>query len=425
MESVVRTQPRVAKEYFHRARLALRTPSRCAILRVRGRFIGHPGVTMNMLNLDATQRQLLDAVREIAETEFAAAAHSWEGEVPWENVETLVDLGFYGINIDEQYGGGGMTEFELLLMLDEIGRVCPDTASFMVNQLLVGPRTIAMFGSEAVRERYLQPVTAGEDHVAIAISEPGAGSDVKSMGTTAEPDGDDWVVNGEKIWVTDLPAASAAVTWAKLPEGLGVFIIDLDRQGVKINHHFTNMAGGSQTHFFMNDVEIPDENVIVRERDAFKELLKALNWERLGGAALANAIALNALTLALEYAQDREQFDQPIADFQGIEWKLADAAKKLQHSRMYTLQAGKQAVEQGRVPDPLQTSIAKLYATEMAEEVVSESLQLHGATGYQQGHPMEYLYRFARGRRIAGGTTEIQKNQIAKRLKADGLPRMY
>jgi len=279
-----------------------------------------------------------------------------------------------------------------------------------------------MFGTESAKERYLPSVTAGEDAIAIAISEPEAGSDIGSMRTTVEEDGGDLVVNGEKIWVSNVAHSSAAVVWVKFPEGLGSVVLEFDWTGVDIQQHYTNMAGHQQTQFRMTDVTIPEENVLTRGKGGFKEQLKALNWERLGSATLANTFAKCALHKALEYAQTREQFGQPIGEFQGIEWKLADAVKRLEASRALTYRAASNAQEQGRVPDRLDASIAKLFASEMVEGVVSEALQVHGANGYQQGHPLEHLYKLARGRRLAAGTDEIQRNQIAAVIKDDGLP---
>ncbi|WP_226480618.1 acyl-CoA dehydrogenase family protein [Natrinema amylolyticum] len=171
----------------------------------------------------------------------------------------------------------------------------------------------------------------------------------------------------------------------------------------------------------MEDVTVPEENVVTRGSDGFENQLRALNWERLGSATLANVIASCALEKALDYAAQREQFDQPIGDFQGIEWKLADAATSLEASRALTHRAAMRAHERGRVPDRRDASMDKLHSSEMVERVVSEALQVHGANGYQRGHPLEYLYRLARARRIAAGTDEIQKNQIASSLKREGL----
>ena len=242
------------------------------------------------------------------------------------------------------------------------------------------------------------------------------------MNTTVEERDGELVLNGEKIWVSSVQDSTAAVVWTKFPEGLGSVLIGFDWDGVEIAEHYTNMAGHTQTQFYMEDVVVPKSHVLVRGKEAFKEQLKALNWERMGSATIALTQAMSALDLAIDYAKNREQFGQPIGDFQGIEWKLADMAKKVHAARALIHQAGQRAHEQGGVPDQFETAIAMLFTAEIAEWVVSEALQIHGANGYQQGHPMEYLYREVRGRRIGAGTDEMQKNQIASLLKKQGLP---
>jgi alkylation response protein AidB-like acyl-CoA dehydrogenase len=182
------------------------------------------------------------------------------------------------------------------------------------------------------------------------------------------------------------------------------------------------MAGDPQTHFYMKDVHIPEENVLTHGDKGFYDQLEALNWERCGTAIGATTISMCAFEKALKYAQNRKQFDQSISEFQGLQWKLADMAKEIEASRTLTYRAVKNAQVNNQPPDRLETSIAKLYAAETVEKVVSEALQIHGANGYQQGHPIEYLYRYARGRRIGGGTDEIQKNGIASELLEGGLP---
>jgi alkylation response protein AidB-like acyl-CoA dehydrogenase len=215
--------------------------------------------------------------------------------------------------------------------------------------------------------------------------------------------------------------ANAAVIWTKFPEGMGTVIMDFDAPGVKMGEGFTNMFGHTQSQFYMDEVRIPAENVLTRGPEGFKNQLIALNWERIGSAAIANGAALCAFDKALAYAKTREQFGQPIGEFQGLRWKLTDMAKKIQASRMLVFQAA-DAAKGGSTPSRRDSSIANLYSAEILEQVVSEALQIHGANGYQKGHPLEYLYRFARSRRIAGGTDEIQKNTIADALFEEGLP---
>lgn len=377
----------------------------------------------SMPPLTDEQRMIVETIDALAANEFAARAFEWDGEIPWENIELLADNGFLGINLDEEYGGQGMTEYEVLLISETIGRYCPDTARYFASQHMVSPRAIDMFGSDEAKEKYLPALINGESYISIAMSEPEAGSDVKAMNTTVREEGGELILNGEKIWVSEVPDASAAVVWTKFPDGnLGTVILDFDADGVEIANNFTNMAGHTQSQFYINDVSIPEENVLVRGREAFKEQLKSLNWERLGAATTANSFSICALHKALDYAEQREQFGQPIGEFQGIEWKLADMVTKLEASRSLAYQAADAAIEQGRVPDPLRSSIANLYSGVVAEEIVSEALQIHGANGYQQGHPLEYLYRLTRGYRMAGGTDEIIKNTIADFLKKDGVP---
>jgi alkylation response protein AidB-like acyl-CoA dehydrogenase len=377
-----------------------------------------------MLDLSPEQKTLVSSLEDIAVNEFSEDAFTWFGTPPWENIELLGDRGFLGINISEEYGGGGMSELEAMLSIEAVGRVCPDTAEFLYNQQMVAPRVIEMFGSEAAKEKYLPDVTAGEDSIAIAISEPEAGSDVGAMQTQIMEDGDKLRLTGEKIWVSNIEHSSAAVVWTKFPEGLGSVVVEFDWDGIEVEQHYTNMADHHQSHFRMTDVVVPEENVVTRGKEGFKNQLRALNWERLGSATLSTTIARCALGKALDYAQQRTQFDQPIADFQGIEWKLADLVKELEASRSLNYRAANVAHQCDRIPPRLDASLAKLYASEMAERVVSESLQIHGANGYQQDHPLEYLYRLARGRRLAAGTDEIQKNQIAAELKESGLPNL-
>lgn len=375
-----------------------------------------------MVALTGEQEMLVREARRLAENEFADDALSWEGDFPWKNVELLADAGFYGVNFDEAYGGAGMSEMEVVLLVEAIGEVCPDTAHALNMQHMVAPRTIQEWGSDEVKERYLPPVVAGEDNIAIAISEPEAGSDITAMNTTVTDDGETLVVNGEKTWVSNFPESSAAVVWVKFPEGLGIVVVDLDAPGIEVADHFTNMAGHTQSQFFLNDVELPEQNVLVRGRDAFKQQLTELNWERLGIAAVSNAAARCALDRSLSYAKQRVQFDQPIADFQGIEWKLVEMLRDVEASRALTFRAAEDASDRGDAPRRIHSSLAKLHAAQMLERVASEALQIHGANGYQQGHGIEYLYRFGRRNRLAGGTDEIQKNTIAKALKEDGLP---
>ncbi len=375
-----------------------------------------------MFELTEEQRMVIETTERLAAEQFSSNAFEWGTEIPWENLERLAEQGLLGLNLPEEYGGGGMSEIDVIFQLEKVCRICPDTAFALYTLSMVAPRAIEMFGSEEAKEKYLPRVTSAEGLIAICISEPEAGSDVKGMSTHVEEDADgELYLNGEKIWVTDAHTADAGVVWTKFPDGtLGTVIIEFDDPGVEISENYTNMADGIQSHFFMNDVHIPEENVLVRGPEAFKQQLNALNWERCGNAMMANATSLCAFDKALEYAQQREQFGQPISEFQGIQWKLADMAKQIQAGRTLTYQAVRDADRRGEPPDRLSSSLAALYCSEHGERIVSEALQIFGANGYQQGHPLEYLYRLARGRRIGAGTDETQKNGIAREILRRG-----
>ena len=375
----------------------------------------------DMESLSPEERAFAERAEEVA-AGFEEQAFSWRGDLPWENMRALADADLLCPSVDERYGGQGMSDLAAVLLVDAVGRVCPDTGWFTYTQSTVGPRAIDLFGSEAVKEKYLPDVTAGEGHVAIAMSEPDAGSDVASMNTTVREENGELVCNGEKTWVGGIPFSDAAVTWVKFPEGLGSIVLPVDDPGVEVEKNYTNMAGYTQTHFQIDDVPVPESHVLTRGRDAFKEQLISLNWERLGSSICATAWATAGLEHALSYAQEREQFDQPIADFQGMEWKLAEMYRQIETAAATVYNAAGAAQGHEDPPGRLRTSVAKLHCSATAERVVSEAVQTVGARAYQQGHPLEYLYRLTRGRRIAAGTDEVMKNTIARALKDDGVP---
>jgi alkylation response protein AidB-like acyl-CoA dehydrogenase len=370
----------------------------------------------------ADRQALMEEATALAEAEFADRACTWQGEYPWANIETLADHDLVGVNLPEAYGGRGMGEFEAMVVIEAVGRVCPDTANALYMLSMVSPRAVDMFANEEVKEQYLPPVTAGETGFSIAISEPDAGSDAGSLSTQISEDGQR-TISGEKIWVGYVPQSDAGVVWTRFPDGnLGTVIVDFDDPGIEIIERYENMSGQVQTHFAMHDVPVPDGNVLARGNDAFKKQLQALNWERLGSATYANTIARCALEKALDYATEREQFGQSLSEFQGMRWKLANATADLEASRALAYRAATNAAERGRVPDRIETNAAKLYSGRVAEDVVSEALQVFGARGYQQGHPLEYLYRLQRSRRIAAGTDEVLLNTIGDRIIETGLP---
>lgn len=370
--------------------------------------------------LDETQRLLTLTARELAETELAADAFTWEDEFPWKNVELLADAGLLGIALDEEWGGGGLSPLEVLLVQEEIGRVCPDSAHVVSRSSMGAPRAVDELGTNHLRQRYLPKVCSGESIMSIAISEAEAGSDATSISTTATDDGDHLVIDGRKLWVTKSDVADSFLVYVDFPEGIGAVMIEDDDPGFSRGGEYTNMAGGVQGELIFEDCQIPKDRTLVRGEDAFVSLLKTFNVERCHNAMMCVTVARNAFEKALAYAQDREQFGQAIGDFQAIQHKVADMAMRIETARLAVLHAAATVDDDNGLASRAQTSIAKVYANEVGEAVLTEALQIFGANGYMQGHPIEYMYRLVRGWKIAGGTVEVHRNGIARTLYKKG-----
>lgn len=357
---------------------------------------------------------------EIARENFAEAAFTWNGDIPWENVEVLADQGLLGISLPERYGGAGYDVLEVLLAEEAVGRVCPDTAHVLSRSSMGPPRAIAELGSDRLKEKYLPPVTAGEAIISIAISESEAGSDAGAMQTTARVEGDEVRLNGHKMWVSKGSHADAFLVYARFEDtdSIGAVVVDADAPGLTVEDGYLNMADHRQNVLRFDDCVVPAENQLAVGEDAFKKLLAEFNVERCHNAMMCVACGLNAFDKALEYAQSREQFGQAIGEFQAIEHKLADMAIQLDAARLLIYRAAANA--RGGTASRMESSIAKVFANEAGQEVVDQAMQIHGAMGYMQDSPIEYLYRWVRGWRIAGGTVEIHRNSIARLVKKYG-----
>jgi alkylation response protein AidB-like acyl-CoA dehydrogenase len=369
--------------------------------------------------LTEEQRALKSSAADLAAAEFADRAFTWAGDLPAENRDRLAEEGLLGLALPEAYGGGGGTVVDVLLAQEAVGRVCPDTAHVLSRSSMGPPRVIAELGSEALKERYLPPVCAGETTMSVAISEPEAGSDAGAMTTTASVDGDTVRIDGAKTWVGKAEEAGAFLVWARFDDDIGAIVVDADAPGFSLGDAHTNMAGHAQHDLHFDGCELPRERVLAHGDESFRALLTEFNVERCHNAMMCVACGLRAFDEAMAYATDREQFGERIADFQGIEWKLADIATRLEAARLMVYRAADGAVRSG--PSRLETSMAKVLANEAGQAAVDEALQICGARGYQQGHPVEYLYRWVRGWKIAGGTVEVQRNGIARELKRHGL----
>ncbi|NHN42808.1 acyl-CoA dehydrogenase [Halorubellus sp. JP-L1] len=366
------------------------------------------------------QRMIKNLAAELAETEFSDDAFTWETEFPEANKDVLAEQGLLGIALPEEYGGGGYDVIEVLLAQEAVGRVCPDTAHVLSRSSMGPPRVIATLGNDYLKEKYLQDVCDGEMIMSVAISESEAGTDAAAMSTTVERADDGILLNGTKQWVTKADVCGAFLVYAKFPDGnIGAVVVDADTPGFSLGQAYTNMAGHEQYELEFDDCELPEEQILAEGKESFKNLLIEFNVERTHNAMMCVACGLNAFDKAMAYAKDREQFGEQISEFQGIEWKFADMAMKLEAARLLIYRAAVNAIDSP--PSRLETSLAKVVANEFGDEVVDEALQVQGAMGYMKESPVEYLYRWVRGWRIAGGTTEIQRNMIARDLKKHGL----
>lgn len=371
--------------------------------------------------LTEEQQMIKQLAKELAEEEFAERAFTWEDEFPHQNKNILANQDLLGIALPEEYGGGGYSVLEVILAQEAIGRVCPDTAHIVSRSSMGAPRAIAELGSEYLKEKYLPQVCSGDLIMSVAVSESEAGSDASAMETRAEVEDGSVVLNGKKLWVTKSGVCNAFLVYSQFPDDtIGAVIVDKDAPGFSLGQAYENMAGHIQHELVLDNCEVPEENILVSGGgESFKELLIEFNVERCHNAMMCVACGLNAFDKALDYAKGREQFDQSIADFQGIEWKFANMAVKLEAARLLIYRAVTNATE--APPSQIETSMAKVMANEVGQDVVDEALQINGAMGYMKESPLEYLYRWVRGWKIAGGTVEVQRNRIAKEIKKNGL----
>ena len=369
--------------------------------------------------LTEMQRTIRRSARELAEKHFADTAFSWEGDHPEENARVLADHGYLGMTLPEEYGGADASWMETLMAMEGVGMVCPDSASIIRSTNVGNVQIIAKFGSESLKEEYLPPVCDGESFIAVAMSEPEHGSDVTNMATTAERDGDDYVISGQKAWVSGADRADGFVTYTRLPNGnIGSLFVDAEAPGLTVADPDTNMAGEPQSQLFFDDVRVPVENELVIGGDSFKQAIKTYNVNRVTSMAVNWIIARWLFEEALEYAQEREQFGQAIGEFQGVSHRLADMAIKLDTSRYLIYRA----LSGDELPGRLLSSMTKVHVAESTFEVADAALQIKAAAGYVGETPESYGFRKIRGGQIAGGTPNIHRNNVVKSLYKEGFP---
>jgi alkylation response protein AidB-like acyl-CoA dehydrogenase len=370
------------------------------------------------------QRQIGDMVSEFVDEEIVprAAEIDETDEFPWDLVDQMAELGLMGIPISEEYGGAGMDYHTYAMALEEISRGSGGLGTIVAAHISLACNMIYEFGDEAQKEEYLTPMAEGRDIGAFALSEAGAGSDVPAMETVAETDGDEYVINGSKLWISNGSVADTVTLFAKTDpdaggQGISSFVVRPEEDDgfiVEGTEHKLGDKGCPTAELRFSDLRIPESRLIGEEGDGLVQALKTLNGGRITIAARGVGIAQAALDQALEYAQDREQFGGPITDFQAIQHKLADMDTKTQAARMLMHLAADKKMRRDRYVK--EAAQAKLYASEVSREVANEGIQIHGGYGYVKDFPAERFLRDAKLNEIYEGTSEILRNTIAEQL---------
>ena len=375
-------------------------------------------------SLDPEARQIRDVVAEFVDEEVLPVAGDidHDDEFPWDLVEQLAELDLMGMPFPEEYGGADLDYHAYPAALEEISRGSGGLGTIVAAHISLAGNMIYAFGTDAQKREYLTPLARGEDVGAFALSEPGAGSDVPAMETSADRRGDEYVIDGGKLWISNGSVADTVTLFAKTdPEagnrGISSFIVRPDEDDgfhVEGTEDKLGDKGCPTAELRFEDLVIPADRRLGEEGRGFVHALKTLNGGRITIAARSVGIAQAALDAALAYSQDREQFDQPISEFQSIQHKLADmdtkvrAARLLMHSAADRKIAGEDFAKEA--------AQAKLYASEVSREVANEGIQIHGGYGYTTDFPAERYYRDAKLNEIYEGTSEVLRNTIANEL---------
>ncbi len=380
------------------------------------------------MNFEFTEEQLMiqQAARDYAQRELIkdVIERDTKAEFPTHHIKALSELGFLGMLVDPKYDGGGMDTISYVLAMEEISKVDASVSVVMsVNNSLVC-YGIETYGTEEQKEKYLKPLARGDKIGAFLLSEPEAGSDATMQRTTAEDKGDHYLLNGTKNWITNANCGSVYIVIAqsdpaKKHKGIIAIIVDKDSPGISLGPHEDKMGmRSSDTHSVMfNDVKVPKENRIGEDGFGFKFAMKTLEGGRIGIASQALGIASGALELSVKYSKERKAFGTEICNHQAIAFKLSDMAVKIENARNLCLKAA--WLKDNNKPYGIISAMAKQYAADIAMEVTTEAVQVHGGYGYVKEYHVERLMREAKLTQIYEGTSEVQKIIISRDLIKD------
>jgi alkylation response protein AidB-like acyl-CoA dehydrogenase len=375
--------------------------------------------------LSEDQQLLRRSIRGFAETEIKPRVREWDEEqhFPHELLTKLADLGLMGIQFPAEYGGAAMSAVDYCICIEELARVDPSISLSVAAHNGLGAAHIAMFGSEAQKTKYLTPLATGDKLAAWGLTEPSSGSDAAAMRTTATRDGDDWVLNGSKAFITHGSSGHTMVVMAvtdkaKGNKGISAFIVERGTPGFIAGkkEDKLGMRASETNEVLFQSCRIPASQLIGEEGQGFIQTLQVLDAGRIGIAALAVGLAQGAYESARGYAFQRKQIGRHIGTFQSIRWKLVDNAARVEAARLLTYRAA-WLKDQGR-RTTLESSMAKLYASEIAVRASEDAVQIHGGYGFVKDYPAEKFFRDVKLTTIGEGTSEVQRLVIARQLLA-------
>lgn len=379
-----------------------------------------------MFKFGFTEEQLMlqDMVQDFANNELKPLAKKIDEDekIPDEIIKKIGELGILGAPFPVEYGGSGFGEVGYCLIQQAMGGACLSTATFVGAHVSIGTNSIYIGGDEELKQRFMPQLTSGEKIAAFALTEQGAGSDAFNLKTKAEEDGNEWVINGEKLWITNAPFADVFAVYARTKRGITAFVVEKGTPGFTPGAPEKKMGiKGSQTSTLTFDnVRIPKENMIGREGRGFLVAMKTLDAGRLGLGAACLGSMKELLRLSTEYAKERKQFGEPIANFQSVQNMLAEIAMEI-----YTVESilFRTAIDyDDKTMQPRQAAMVKHVASEASCKVADLAMQIHGGMGFSKEMPIERFYRDARINKIFEGTNEIQKGIIARDvIKRNGI----
>ncbi len=371
--------------------------------------------------LTEEQQFIQQTVRDFAQKEIApkSAYIDATGEFPHAIFRHMAELGLLGLPFPEEYGGAEADALSVALATEEIARGDGSTALAYLAHIGLGSTPLHLFGTEEQKRKFLMPAAQGEYMAAFGLTEPQAGSDAGATRTTAHLEGDEWVINGEKLWITNAPIAGHIIVAALTDKeqgrkGISMIIVARGTPGLSFGKHEHKMGlrGSMSTAVFLNDVRVPKENLLGQRGRGYSHFLQVLDGGRITIGAMAIGLAQTAYEAAVKYAQERETFGKPIGAYQSVSNMIADMVVGLEASRLLVYKAA-WLKDQGQ-PFSQAAAVAKLYATEASEKICRDAIQVLGGNGYSSEYPVERLYRDTRLLTIGEGTSEIQRMVIAR-----------